>query len=243
MNKLTAIFLVLVLALTGLSFAQESSSTEGHSDSTMTDMSDSSEHSDGMMDGDGMKEEDSMMDGDSMKDGDAMMDSDAMMMEENRPDWHSLELVSAITGETFTLASLSGKTVFVEPMATWCTNCSRQLSAVNDAKAQLMAEELGEDFVFLALSVEGNLANEKLASHAERIGSTIDFAVATPDLIRGISDSHGRGALNPPSTPHFIIKSNGEMTEVQTGMESSQEIYDELIAAHASGMMMMEQSN
>jgi len=184
-----------------------------------------------------------MMDSDGMKDGDAMMDSDSMMMAENRPEWHNLELVSAITGETFTLASLSGKTVFVEPMATWCSNCSRQLSAVNAAKAQLMAEDLGDDFVFLALSVEGNLANEKLASHAERIGSNIDFAVATQDLIRGISESHGRSALNPPSTPHFIIKSNGEMTEVKTGMESSQEIYNELIAAHASGMMMMEQSN
>lgn len=237
MKKLFSILIILLLAFSATSFAQDTDSSEGHdSDSTM---SDSMNQNADMNDDDSMEHSDGMMDSD-----DSMKDSDAMMMEENRPEWHSLELTNAVTGEAFTLASLSGKTVFVEPMATWCPNCSRQLSAVNSARAQFASEEMGEDFVFLALSIEGNLANERLASHAERLGlsENIVFAVATQDLIRGISENYGRSALNPPSTPHFIIKSNGDMTEVKTGMESSQEIYDELAAAHASTMM-MEQSN
>ena len=34
--------------------------------------------------------------------------------------------MDARTGQTFTLADLQGKTVYVEPMATWCTNCRQQ---------------------------------------------------------------------------------------------------------------------
>jgi hypothetical protein len=36
-----------------------------------------------------------------------------------RPDWLTLPLTNARTGETFTLADFAGKTVFVHPMATW----------------------------------------------------------------------------------------------------------------------------
>ena len=43
------------------------------------------------------------------------------------------------TDQTFTLADFAGKTVYVEPMATWCTNCRQQLGNVTEAKAELEA--------------------------------------------------------------------------------------------------------
>ncbi|KPK07150.1 MAG: hypothetical protein AMJ56_13680, partial [Anaerolineae bacterium SG8_19] len=43
----------------------------------------------------------------------------------DRPAWQQLTLTNARTGETFTLADFGGQTVFVEPMATWCSNCRR----------------------------------------------------------------------------------------------------------------------
>jgi hypothetical protein len=36
-----------------------------------------------------------------------------------RPDWLTMPLTNARSGETFTLADFAGKTVFVHPMATW----------------------------------------------------------------------------------------------------------------------------
>ena len=57
-----------------------------------------------------------------------------------RASWQQLPLVDARTGESFTLADFAGKTVYVEPMATWCTNCRQQLRTVRDIYTQLDAE-------------------------------------------------------------------------------------------------------
>src|SRR5215475_4612241 len=47
-----------------------------------------------------------------------------------RSAWHALPLVNARTGQAFTLADFAGKTVYVEPMATWCTNCRQQMGTI-----------------------------------------------------------------------------------------------------------------
>ena len=55
----------------------------------------------------------------------------------NSPDWTNLPLVNARTGDTFTLADFAGKTVFIEPMATWCPNCRAQQGYVREAMGSL----------------------------------------------------------------------------------------------------------
>ena len=142
---------------------------------------------------------------------------------ETRPAWQSLELTDARTGETFTLGGFEGKTVFVEPMATWCTNCRRQLGNVNAAK-----QEVGEDVEFIALSIEGNLSNEALAAYAEKEGFDLRFAVITPELLRALVDTFGRVITSPPSTPHFIIRPDGSTTELATGLESPADLLAQL---------------
>ncbi len=142
---------------------------------------------------------------------------------ETRPAWQSLELTDARTGETFTLGGFEGKPVFVEPMATWCTNCRRQLGNVNAAK-----QEVGEDVEFIALSIEGNLSNEALAAYAEKEGFDLRFAVITPELLRALVDTFGRAITSPPSTPHFIIRPDGSTTDLVTGIESADALVAQL---------------
>ena len=142
---------------------------------------------------------------------------------ETRPAWQSLELTDARTGETFTLGGFEGKAVFVEPMATWCTNCRRQLGNVNAAK-----QEVGEDVEFIALSIEGNLSNEALAQYAEKEGFDLRFAVITPELLRALVDTFGRAITSPPSTPHFIIRPDGSTTNLVTGIEPADALVAQL---------------
>ena len=59
-----------------------------------------------------------------------------------RPAWHSYELTDVRTGEAFTLSTFTGKTVFVQPMATWCIRCKRQLNSVAEASLGLPPEEV-----------------------------------------------------------------------------------------------------
>jgi thiol-disulfide isomerase/thioredoxin len=152
---------------------------------------------------------------------------DAEMMTDDRPAWQQIALTNARTGETFTLADFEGQTIFVEPMATWCGNCRRQLNSVRGAKEQLA----GEDVVFVALSVETNIDDSALASYANGEGFDWLFAVVTPEMLGLLADEFGRSIANPPATPHFIIRADGSNTDLVTGIEPSDQIVAQIIAA------------
>jgi thiol-disulfide isomerase/thioredoxin len=136
--------------------------------------------------------------------------------------WQDLPLTNARTGETFSLADFAGQTVYVEPMATWCTNCRQQLGNVSDAKAQL-----GDEVAFIALSVETTLSADELARYAEDQGFDFTFAVMTPPLLRALAAAFGQSVTSPPSTPHFIISPDGTTSELLTGFSTP----DEIVAA------------
>ena len=131
-----------------------------------------------------------------------------------RPAWQSLPLTNAQTGESFTLADFAGKTVYVEPFATWCTNCRQQMGNVNTARANF-----GDDVVFIALSVETNIGNEALVEYANKYGFDFIYAVMSPDLLRELVALHGQSITNPPATPHFVIRADGSTTDLSTGIE------------------------
>lgn len=169
---------------------------------------------------------------------DAMTDEDTAEEEEmeeemaesaaaDRPVWQHLPLVNAGTGETFTLADFAGKAVFVEPMATWCSNCRQQLKNVKVSMRQVDMETA----VFVALSVETNISADDLAAYAENEGFDWTFAVATPELIQALVAEFGQAITNPPSTPHFVIRPDGSATDLVTGIEQSGAIASQIEAA------------
>ncbi len=143
------------------------------------------------------------------------------------PAWQTLALTNARTGESFALADFAGKTVFVEPMATWCTNCRRQLGNVKDARSQLAAE----DVVFVGLSVETTIGDGTLANYANEAGFDWLFAVVTPEMLRELAAEFGQTIANPPATPHFVIRPDGSATDLVTGIEPDDQIIAQILAA------------
>ncbi|NWF67797.1 MAG: TlpA family protein disulfide reductase [Chloroflexi bacterium] len=136
------------------------------------------------------------------------------------PEWLNLPLVNARTGETFTLASFAGRTVFVEPMATWCTNCRAQMGRVREVYQQLNPAQ----FVFVGLSVETNISADDLAGYVDQQNFPWIFAVASPEVLQALNTAFGRDSLNPPSTPHFYISPDGTLTSLYTGAQSAADI-------------------
>lgn len=157
---------------------------------------------------------------------DSMEAAEGMADMASRPAWQSLALVNAASGETFTLGGFEGKTVFVEPMATWCTNCRQQLSNVAQARA-----EAGDDVVFVALSLETTLDPTDLAAYQQSNGFDWTFAVMSEEMLQGLADEFGRSITSAPSTPHFIIRPDGTFTELRTGIDQSAELLAMLEAA------------
>lgn len=128
------------------------------------------------------------------------------------PDWQTLPLTDARTGDPFTLGDFAGKTVYVEPMATWCSNCRQQLGRVQEVQASL-----ADKVIFLALSVETTLSAADLAAYADEQGFAFSFAVMTPEFLRALAADLGQSALTPPATPHFIVYPDGSRSDLMTG--------------------------
>lgn len=137
----------------------------------------------------------------------------------NGPAWVNLELVNANTNETFTLADFAGKTVFIEPMATWCTNCRGQQRRISEVINQLDPNE----FVVMSLSVETHLTPGELASYSVNNGFDWTFAVASDELLTALVTEFGRSVSSPPSVPHFTISADGTVGNFTTGSKSGEE--------------------
>jgi thiol-disulfide isomerase/thioredoxin len=148
----------------------------------------------------------------------------------NRPVWFSLPLVDARTGETFTFSDFSGRLVFVEPMATWCTNCRAQMRNLVAARQQLN----NPNIVYIGLSVETTLARGDLAGYADTHGFDWTFAVMTPEMVSALTDTFGRSVTVPPSSPHFLIYPDGSLSSLAAGgIESTAELVQLLTEAAA----------
>lgn len=139
----------------------------------------------------------------------------------SRPAWQTIPLTNARSGETFTLADFAGRTVYVEPMATWCTNCRAQMHRVVPVYEELRSDS---SYAFVSLSVGENVSDADLAAYADREGFNWIFAVAPPEMLAELSSAFGGAALTPPSTPHFIIWPDGTDSGLKTGAESTDEL-------------------
>jgi hypothetical protein len=217
---------------------------DGPAEGDMDDMAESMDDDADAMDEDGPAEDDleaddSMMEevmddsgsaadaGESMDTMEEMDETDGAAEVMALPAWQQIALTNARTGELFMLSDFAGKTVFVEPMATWCTKCLQQLTNVRQAQGQLN----GDDTVLVALSLETNLSDQVLAQYADGRGFNWLFAVMTPEILGELADEFGRVITSAPSTPHFIIRPDGSFTSLTTGIESSEQILGQLQAA------------
>ena len=142
--------------------------------------------------------------------------------------WRSASLSDARTGESFTIDSLRGKLVAVEPMAIWCTTCRTQQGEVAAALDRLN----DPDIVYVSVDVDPNERVEDLAVYADRSGFDWRFAVATADVARSLAATFGDQILSPPSTPLVLISPEGEIIEHHFGIRRADELVD-LFAANA----------
>ena len=148
------------------------------------------------------------------------MADDAMTEDAMAPAaWQTVQLTD-VDGVAFTLDDFHGTPVFVETFATWCPNCKKQLADTNAAAAQL-----GDQAVFIALSVETDLSADDVAEYAADNGfDSIRFAVMTPEALAAVVEGLGQSAANPPSTPKVVIDPMGHAGELETGFESVDDI-------------------
>lgn len=137
---------------------------------------------------------------------------------------HAIELVDVASGETFTIGQLAAsEPVLLETMAIWCTNCRAQMHNVVAAHNQA-------EFHSVSLDVDPSEQPDELAVYAEREGFDWRFAMADAQLVRLLTERFGFGVTNPPSTPTFVITSDGIRALEFGRVRSAEELVAELAA-------------
>lgn len=145
--------------------------------------------------------------------------------------WLTVPFINARTGETFTLGDFEGKTVFVESMATWCSNCRSQMRHLRDVIGILGSD----DYVYIGLSVETNISAADLAAYVDGQEFNWTFAVMSPEALQILTDAFGRSITNPPVTPHFVIKPDGTTDGLVAGrIHGVEDLIAELTAARGN---------
>ena len=142
---------------------------------------------------------------------------------ETAPAWLTIELTDACSGETFALTDFTGKTVYIEAMATWCPPCRDQLARVQEATAQLSEEER-EEIVIVVLSSEVDLPRETLAEYAASNDFPFIFAVMPVDMLQTMAEELGQEVAVPPAMPHLIVAPDGTIGELRTGTASPEDL-------------------
>jgi hypothetical protein len=143
--------------------------------------------------------------------------------------WLDIELADAVTGETFTLASLAGEVVAIEPMAIWCTNCKRQQDNVKAAYPEI--ESAGVTYISLGIDPGEN--PDALARYADRNGYGWTFSQSSTEFSRALSDLFGPQVLSAPSTPLIVLDPSGEVAVQEFGFHDPEKLVGILEEASA----------
>jgi thiol-disulfide isomerase/thioredoxin len=130
--------------------------------------------------------------------------------------WATAELTDVTTGDTFRIADLAGRTVILETMAIWCTNCRAQQREVYEALEQLDPERVA----YVLLDVDPSESGPALATYRERNEFSGVYAIAGTKTARALADEFGDQVLNPPATPIIFIGSDGRVTLTDYGPKS-----------------------
>jgi cytochrome oxidase Cu insertion factor (SCO1/SenC/PrrC family) len=141
-----------------------------------------------------------------------------------------IELTDAASGETFTLASLEGEVVAIEPMAIWCSNCKAQQDNVKAAYPDIE----GSGVTYISLGIDPGENPDALAKYAERRGYEWTFVQSPVEFSRELSDLFGAQILSAPSTPLIVLDANGEVFTQEWGFHGPERVLDILGEAASS---------
>jgi len=158
----------------------------------------------------------------------AVQENDATVAE-GIDAWRDIELTDVGSGDAFTLASLAGQVVAIEPMAIWCTNCKVQQDNVKQVYGDIEAAGVR----YISLGIDPNEDAGALAKYADRRGYGWTFAKSPTELSRALSDLFGSQILSPPSTPLIVLDPSGEIVIQEFGFHGPDALLEILREAGA----------
>jgi len=150
----------------------------------------------------------------------------AKQMEETKeeiqlPAWANVELVDAVSGETFRIADFAGQPILIESFAVWCSICLRQ-----QREMQRLSELEGGSVIHISLDTDPNEDLDKVRAHALRHGFTWLYAVSPIEMTEALIADFGLTVVNAPRAPVLFIDSKGTAELLPNGVKTAEELIE-----------------
>lgn len=142
------------------------------------------------------------------------------------PSWMDIELVDAVTGETFKISDFKGKPILLETFAVWCPTCLRQQQEI----AKLHLSE-GDAIIHISLDTDPNEDEAKVREHVQSNGLDWYFAVSPIELSQALIEEFGFSVVVAPVAPVILICPDQSARLLGSGVKSA----DKLLAEVAKG--------
>ena len=131
-----------------------------------------------------------------------------------------ITFTDARDGKPLKISDFKGKTVVIEAMAAWCSNCLNQQRQVIETLKQIDPATI----VYISLGVDSSEDAALLAAYAEKNGFTWRFAVSNPELTKALVEQFDRSVTNPSAVPIFFVRPDGTFSELYRGGHSTDEL-------------------
>ena len=138
-------------------------------------------------------------------------------------DWKEVELLNVLDQQSFTIAELNDKPIFLESFAVWCPTCRKQQEILKE-----LHEELGDSFVSISLDTDPNETKEIVIKHAQANEFDWFFAVSPRDLTQALINEFGVSVVNSPQAPIVLICPGGEQALLGRGLKKADELKEAL---------------
>ncbi len=138
----------------------------------------------------------------------------------DRP-WATATLTDVATDKPFRITDIvgSGKVVFLETMAIWCSNCRAQ-----QIEATVAFKELDPERVeWVVIDVESSETAEALAAYREQNRFPFTYSIADVAFARALVADFGEIVLSPPSVNIIVIGTDGRITALR-GHKNAEEL-------------------
>ncbi len=145
--------------------------------------------------------------------------------EASKPDWFSISLTDAQTGETFTMNDFAGKVVLLETIAMWCPTCLFQANEVRKLHKLL---DNPVDLISVSLDVDLNEDQASLQEYVQEYSFEWRFAVAPLLVDRALGNLYNAEYLNPPLSPMLIIDRDGNVHQLDYGLKEAETLKKDL---------------
>ncbi len=141
----------------------------------------------------------------------------------NDTRWMRIDMQNVKTDEIFTIDSLKGETIFVEPYSVNCGTCSEQKLKLSE-----FISENNESYTYISVNVDLNAEKDQTIKQMDLYGYDWSFVLASNQLKDSIVKQFGNRAIKYAQNPLILVCKNQQAYLFEGGVKGKYRLNEAL---------------